>query len=373
MAGPAGPAGHDMAANNLPANNLAANNLAANNLAAHDLSGGGDTLERIGAVARRALAQYDPDPQARVELLTVSENATFAVRGSGLGPAVLRVHRLGYHRPAAIESELDWMTALRVEAGIATPPVVPASDGRRVVSVDDPATGEVRHCVVFEMLLGAEPASDDGSRFEELGGLTARMHRHARSWARPPGFTRLRWDLEAAFGPEPRWGPWRAGVGVGPAEAAILGRLERTLQSRLAAFGTGPQRFGLIHADTRLANLLVDDDRVSVIDFDDCGFGWYLYDLGTSFSFFEHEPHVPDLVRRWTDGYRRELDLPGVDEDEVWTFILLRRLLLVAWIGSHPAVDVARDLGAGYTAQSCDLAEWYLGRHPSPASMRADS
>jgi len=39
---------------------------------------------------------------------------------------------------------------------------------------------------------------------------------------------------------------------------------------------------------------------------------------------------------------------------------MYRRLLLVAWIGSHSAVDIAQELGAGYTAGSCELAEKYL-------------
>ena len=72
-----------------------------------------------------------------------------------------------------------------------------------------------------------------------------------------------------------------------------------------AAFGTGPERYGLVHADTRLANLLVHDGAVSVIDFDDSGFSWFLYDAGTSVSFFEHEPQVPALIDSWLSGYRR--------------------------------------------------------------------
>ena len=142
----------------------------------------------------------------------------------------------------------------------------------------------------------------------------------------------------------------------------MLGRLDAALRARLAAFGTGPDRYGLIHADTRLANLLVDDGRVSVIDFDDSGFSWYLYDAGTSVSFFEHEPQVPELMDAWLTGYRRVAALPAADEAEIWTFILFRRLLLVAWIGSHSGVDVAQELGAGYTRDSCDLAESYLSR-----------
>jgi Ser/Thr protein kinase RdoA (MazF antagonist) len=335
---------------------------AAQGIGAHDLSAEGDVLERIGALASRAAAQYDPSPEARVELLNVSENATFSVDSPKLGPTVLRVHRLGYHDRDAIESELDWMHALRVEAGVRTPVVIPAIDGRRIVAVDDSAAGEVRHCVMFEHLPGREPPDADAERFEQLGAVTAQMHRHARSWARPAGFTRFRWNADTAFGSAARWGRWQEGVGVGRAECSVLRRLEQTLRARLAEFGTGPGRYGLIHADTRLANLLVDGDQISVIDFDDCGFGWYLYDLGTSLSFFEHEPYVPDLVDRWLSGYRTELALPVEDEEEIWTFILFRRLLLVAWIGSHTAVEIAKDLGAGYTVQSCDLAERYLGR-----------
>ena len=44
----------------------------------------------------------------------------------------------------------------------------------------------------------------------------------------------------------------------------------------------------MIHGDLRLANLLVDGETTKVIDFDDCGFGWLMYDCATTVSFFEH-------------------------------------------------------------------------------------
>ena len=339
----------------------------------HDLSAGGDVLDRVTASARAALADYGVRPDADVRLLNVSENATFLVTEPDAGPSVLRVHRLGYHSQQAIASELAWMDALRAEAGVRTPRVMPAADGRRVVTVTghgvSPRHSASRYCVRFEFLPGTEPPGSDGgaaaaAHFAELGEITARMHAHARAWDRPTWFTRFRWDVDAAFGPRPRWGRWQDGVGVGPAEAAILGRLERRLRDRLAAFGTGPERFGLVHADTRLANLLVHEGTTAVIDFDDSGFAWYLYDLGTAVSFFEHDPAVPDLVACWLDGYRRAgARLPAEDEAEIWTFILFRRLLLVAWIGSHLAAAGAAELGAGYTRDSCGLAEWYLTSH----------
>ena len=189
------------------------------------------------------------------------------------------------------------------------------------------------------------------------------MHRHARGWPRPDWFTRFHWDYAAAFGDRPAGAAGRTALASARPSAQVLARLDDALRARLNAFGQGPERYGLVHADTRLANLLVHEGSVSVIDFDDSGFSWYLYDLGTSVSFFEHSPEVPGLVDSWLTGYRRVGQLTAEDEAEIWTFIMFRRLLLLAWIGSHQGVDIAAELGAGYTQGSCDLAESYLSTH----------
>ena len=43
---------------------------------------------------------------------------------------------------------------------------------------------------------------------------------------------------------------------------------------------------------------------------------------------------------------------------------MMRRLLLVAWIGSHHTFATeAAEIGADYTAGSCELAESYLSTH----------
>jgi Ser/Thr protein kinase RdoA (MazF antagonist) len=111
----------------------------------HDLSAGGDVLDQVTACARAALRRYDCHPDASVELLNVSENATFLVSDPGAGPSVLRVHRLGYHTEQEIASELAWMDALRAEAGVRTPRVLAAVGGQQVVTVAEnsgPARGE---------------------------------------------------------------------------------------------------------------------------------------------------------------------------------------------------------------------------------------
>lgn len=320
-----------------------------------------DSGSRDDEVARRALTRYDFSAQRRVRMINLSENATYLVEDPSTGhEGILRVHREDYHPREAIESELDWLAALRAEDVVSTPAVIPATDGERVIGVD--LDGVERHAVLFELMSGLEPdevALDDDS-FRTLGGITARMHRHARVWHQPDGFQRFAWDWEHSLGSAPRWGRWQDGIGVGPAEEELLGEAVALIGSRLASYGDGPDRFGLVHADLRVANLLVDGDEVNVIDFDDCGFSWYMYDFGTAVSFIEDDPRLGQWQDAWLAGYREVADLDAEHVDMLATFVMLRRMLLVAWMGSHAHSRECQEKGPSYTAASCRLAERYL-------------
>ncbi|OBG87121.1 aminoglycoside phosphotransferase [Mycobacterium sp. NS-7484] len=319
-------------------------------------------------VARLALRQYDIGADATLRLLNLSENATYLVEDAGT-QSILRVHRQDYHRPHEIESELDWLQALRTDSDVTVPAVLPTRDGRRLVTVTGEETAGVpRHVVHFGMVAGAEP--DEGSLtlddFHTLGRITASLHDHSQRWQRPAGFGRFAWDWDHSLGATPRWGRWHDASGVGGAERQVLERAQKLLHERLGAYGTGPDVYGLIHADLRLANLLVNPDagssgpQITVIDFDDCGFGWYFYDFGTAVSFIEDDPALPDWQDAWVSGYRTRRDLPASDEDMLASFVLLRRLLLLAWMGSHSHSKESATKAISYAAGSCELAERYL-------------
>lgn len=312
-------------------------------------------------VAERALSRYHLSPNSSLRLLNLSENATYAVDDPDTGEvSILRVHRQNYHRRHEIESELDWLEALRDGSEVTVPTVLPARDGHRVVTVEQ--DGIERHVVHFAMVAGAEPDAETLTvgDFHTLGRITAALHQHSRTWNLPSGFGRFSWDWKHSLGDEPRWGRWQDAMGVGTSEARMLSHARDLLGRRLADYGTGPDSFGLVHADLRLANLLVDGETITVIDFDDCGFGWYFYDFGTAVSFFEDDPGVPEWQAAWTAGYRTQLPLSPDHEAMLPSFVLLRRLLLLAWMGSHSHSRESQDLSITYAEGSCALAERYL-------------
>ncbi|MEA2294157.1 MAG: hypothetical protein QOE86_1796 [Solirubrobacteraceae bacterium] len=324
--------------------------------------------ERIDDLAAAAaLPRFGLSPAATASLCNISENHTYSVDDPESGRRyALRVHRPGYRTARQIDSELRWIDALREDGAVDTCVPVSAPGGARVIEVPVDGHG-TRNVVLFEWLSGVapDPEGDDViAGFRTLGAVSARMHAHARAWLRPSGFDRPAWDYEHTLGARGHWGAWQDGLGIGREDRALLDRLDAVIAARLEAYGQAEHRFGLVHADIRLANLLVDDGHVRVIDFDDCGFAWFMYDFATTVSFMEDHPRVPELRDAWLDGYRSVAPLEAADEAELDTLVMLRRLLLVAWIGSHHTFATeAAQLGAGFTAGTCALAEQYLSTH----------
>ena len=325
-----------------------------------------EKLRRLQNLATASLAHYDLPPGAQASLINLSENATYRVDAPDVEARwALRVHREGYHSKNAIASELAWLTALREDGAVLTPTPVTGSDGEFIQTVHHADLTNPHHVVLSNWETGEEPDEEQHDLrgpFEVLGETAARMHQHVRDWERPVEFERLTWDFETSLGDRPHWGSWRDGMGLTPEIGSLFGDTVDLIGRRLEDFGKSEDRFGLIHCDMRLANLLIDGATTKVIDFDDCGFSWLLYDCATTVSFFEHKPEVPELLASWVRGYRKIIDLPQEDENEIQTFVMLRRLLLVAWIGSHSETDLAQSMGVDYTRETVGLCEDYISR-----------
>lgn len=321
------------------------------------------TADGLQRLAMRAIHRYALADGCTARLINVSENATYCIDDPSAGRRwALRVHRHGYHSRRAIASELAWLTALRRDGAALTPVPIAGRDGDPIQTIAGDAGVGARNVVLFAWEDGHEPAATDVAGFELLGETAARMHAHVKGWHRPTWFQRHTWDFDTSLGETPHWGRWRAGMGMTDDSRTVFTETVAVIGQRLERFGKGPQRFGLVHGDMRLANLLMDAGRVKVIDFDDCGFSWYLYDCATTVSFFEHAPEVPELLRAWARGYRRVGTLSAEDESEIETFVMLRRLLLVAWIGSHSETELAQSMGVAYTQGTMPLCQRYLAR-----------
>ena len=353
-----------------------------------------------------------------LEPLCYSENHTYRVtRQNGKPVATLRICRPGYRSLKELQAEIDWLSHLNNEVkleGIEIIRPIPALDGSAVQVVTLP-DGGVFHGVAFAYMDGVTPDEGDGEAmcrlFRRLGSLAAALHEHTRGLGtaaaphehdqefeattaaprelnqglRPgitlgeqmrglgaaavphasfiPPITRPVWDCDTTLGPNAPWGDWRVFAGFTPQEKELLERAETRIRAAMVAYGKPRERFGLIHADMRLANLLVEGDILKLLDFDDCAYSWHLFDLAASLSFIEARPDLPDLVAAWIEGYRAvstAYPLEEADMAVIPSLIMMRRLQLTAWLATRHDSDPVPALLSTWKQDTLALAARYL-------------
>ncbi|CAK8743707.1 Stress response kinase A [Sodalis praecaptivus] len=319
-------------------------------------------LQRLESLLRAALVEWGLAADSALKLLPISENATWLVTHPRSGErVVMRVHRPDYSSEAEIRSELAWLEALRTAGTVNTAAPIRRRDGEYIGCLWD--RGSARYVVAFTFVAGHEPDAGADLRhwYSELGRITAALHQHSRHWRKPAGFVRKHWDYDSMSGAGALWGDWRAAPGLTDTGRDIIAQTAEVVRQQLRDYGQDEARFGLVHCDLRLANLLVDGRRLTVIDFDDCGSCWYMYDFAAAVSFLEQDPRVADFKAAWLQGYRTQTPLSAADEGALTMFMMLRRIQLTAWINSHVETPTAQNLRpAAYTQGTVALAAHYL-------------
>jgi Ser/Thr protein kinase RdoA (MazF antagonist) len=298
-------------------------------------------LRRLAAVALDAYAIQS----ARLVPLAHEENTTFRVETSGGDRYVLRIHRVTgspIHPPrsiAEVRSEMIWLSALRRDIGAAVPEPLPTRDRSMVIVAEVAGVPEPRACVLFRWEPGRFlDAGLTPQHLERVGGFIARLHDHAARFVPPDDFDRWRVghiSEEAAAHAE-----GEIGEHVGPGSVAIVERVIHLVRQAQAEIGTGRDVFGLIHGDLHQENFFFHRGRVRAIDFDDCGWGWFAYDLAVTLSEVRGRRDYDALRAGLLRGYRAVRLLPPDADRYIEVFHGLRILQLTLWIleqRDHPA------------------------------------
>lgn len=302
--------------------------------------------------ARRSVSLYALSPASSFKLLAYRENAVFRLDQPGRAPTVLKVLRPGYHSEARLWSDIVWCDALR-EGGVSTPVSLPNVDGQRLSRLGTIDAAPV-FGVLYEWLEGEPPSSSNMvETYRDLGALSARVHKVSQEWTRPDWFERHHWDADGLVGPDPFWGRFLELGDLSAGQRRLFGDAAASVHQALTDWGRGEDRYGLIHADLSPENIFIQGDQTSIIDFDDAGHGWFLFDLATSLSFFLAEDFLPDIRDAWIAGYRREGALPDAHLEALPPLILARLLSALGWVHTRSETATAREM----TGALIELAE----------------
>ncbi len=302
-------------------------------------------------LAKLALAEFGFDPEAvPLTFVKMRENTVFRADTPD-GPIALRLHRPGYRGQEEVAAESEFIEVL-AERGFPVVRLVPALSGEYTAVVNDGKTEvivDAQRWLEGSRQLGNTEAEDgdaglDDTHFAEMGRIAARMHHVAEELAGSRSFARTPWDAEGLIGEEALWGDALTVPGLDDAGKQQLQRTREVMRRRLAEYGTSPSVYGTIHADFTPENVLVSGDDLVVIDFDDFGDGWYLFDLATPLFFFYDHPDFAAFRAALLKGYRSERPLSIEEERLLDLFLVARGYTYLGWAATRSETETAQFL-----------------------------
>jgi amicoumacin kinase len=259
------------------------------------------------------------------KLLGDFENYVYEVKRHNK-PYVLRLTYSSHREREQVEAELDWVQFLsRKGVKVAAPLLsihghltecIPVQEGSFTVSL-------------FEKAPGCSVRVDDDRYFHDAlftqwGETIGRMHAVTRTYAPSPGVSkRMDWqDEEMAVVRQ-----------IAKEEPFLLGKIEGLLK-QIRKLPINKDIYGLIHADIHSGNFFVDDQRLTVFDFDDCCYHWFVNDLAIPLFYASFYRHVKDEEARqefahrfftaFLTGYFREYPLDLWWMEKIPLFLRLR-------------------------------------------------
>ncbi len=324
-------------------------------------------LACLHELARHALSHWDGE-FANIELVKYRENAVFSAHRDDGQRVALRVHRNGYHCENALRSELQWMEALACD-GITVPQIIRARNDLHLIEVHSEALGESRHVDMLAWLPGATAGTSEngvqadtevGFLFREAGALAARIHRHSTQWQQPDEFIRHAWDEDGLIGANPFWGRFWELASLTDEQRELLLHARRQARVDLRKYGRNLDTFGMIHADLVPENLLIEGPRLRLIDFDDAGFGWHMFELATALYFCLDDARFEQIKAALLAGYDAVKPLSDADRTMLPLFLMLRGTTYLGWIHTRSETETAREMAPMLIERACRLAREYL-------------
>jgi amicoumacin kinase len=169
---------------------------------------------------------------------------------------------------------LEWLAFLADHGGPVSKPIR-SLRGNLIESVQ--CRGQIVLSTAFDkapgvLAEGMQPEEWSDELFQSLGGAVGCCHRIACKYTPLEEDRRPIWDHGVNC-----FNPLEDLQGV---EAIILEK-RRLILDAIASLPVTPESYGLAHLDLHFGNFFVDpaSSKITLFDFDDCAYGWYLMDL----------------------------------------------------------------------------------------------
>lgn len=262
---------------------------------------------------------------AKVSCINFEFNATFSVETDSGTKYALRININSTRTVENMKGEIEWVRYLNRNSGIHTPTPIAALNDQFIISGFHNDSQQTLFAVMYSWLEGEELGDEPTlSQLHEVGKAIAILHQESSDFALSadaalPTFNDFFWGTEDyLFSHKSKLSETDRSL-IQEAHDHIM-KLTNELYSNSPVH--------IIHADFHGWNLMWNEDRLSIFDFDDCGFGIEAQDLAVVLYYLD----TPEQDVALLNGYKSIRPLPQYSDIAMKALLLQRRLLLLNYL-----------------------------------------
>ncbi len=257
------------------------------------------------------------------------------------GQYLLRIYQPGWQTDEAIRLELAWLAAMRSQADLPVPEPIPRLDGGLMTQLSTPGIPQIHRCSLTRWVKGRLlPDHGRPEHYRAQGKLMAHIHNFTQGWQLPSQHTKRSYDWDGLFMNDPEVGlpPGKSWEYLPPTWVEPFEFVARRFRQLMESWGTGPEVYGLIHADMGLdSNVLFWRGQPRPIDFDGSGFGYWMYDLAVALAHCIGTSDYACFRDALFQGYAEHREIPNSQFDQLDLFSAAFCVYYDLWVvgGTH--------------------------------------
>lgn len=238
---------------------------------------------------------------------------------------ILRISHSNHRTLEMVEAELDWVDYLAKNGASVSQPI--RSINNRLVEKINLEDGSYFLVTAYYKAPGRHVKKEDVTEelIREYGRVIGKLHRLTKDY-QPGQSKRIEWDEEGFIVSARSYLP--------DSEVAIYDHLMETID-QIKKLPQNKECYGLIHTDIHFGNFFINDGNITVFDFDDSAYKWFISDIAIALFYLianksdeEKVSLTKWFMKHFISGYQVENQLDPFWFEQLPIFLKLREIIL---------------------------------------------
>jgi len=243
---------------------------------------------------------------------------------------ILRIYRNNWRSKEEILFELEWLEFLKSKTEQVAE-LIKTKEGGLTFQIDSPEGP--RFASMFRYADGSAPGNTiNAAQAELLGGAVANIHKVSDDFE--PQQTHKVLDIKYLLDRSSN----TIEAYLDKDEVSYLSTLREHLNTTMPELSKALGVYGLCIGDVNPTNFHIDNNKITVFDFDQCGYGYRAFEIGKFFSSVRNHNEKQEIMRGFLKGYQSIRPLSQVEQDAIPLF----EIISVIWVMSIQVANADR-------------------------------